>query len=319
MQKSLFSKKPELKVWAGRSFRKVTIDDYGIFRKFAKLRKKVSYYGSASHFMHYWNTGNYQLFINVDFEETGELIPIAKKFSNAVQFHIVDPICDSFETIIALCESLKREAVKGVFVRYIYEEQIEPYENCEVFEKYGTVEKEFIYDLNEQSTLPGKKFASYRKKINQFERTNNLEIRFLTKDDVEANEKFLDEWIAGVGPDYFRPSVGKDRRLIRMFAQGDEWDFTIGAFDGERLVGIVSSSIDPETETMCGIYSKCLRGYGNLSQYLERLSSQEGLKRGAVVENYSSASGSRAGIRNHKLMRKPCDFWNFHSFKYVGE
>ena len=318
MQKFLFNKKAETKVWGGREFRRVTIDDYQIFRDFAKLRTKVSYYGSASHFMHYWNTANYELFINVDYAQSCELIPVSKKFSKATQFHIVDPIFKDFATILDICKSLQLEAVKGVYIRYIYEQELTPYQN-ELFEKFGSVEKEFIYDLYEQSSLPGKKFASYRKKINQFERTNNLNIRFLNSGDIEANEKFLNEWVAGVGPDYFRPSVGKDKRLIQMFADGDEYDFTIGAFDGDRLVGAVSSSIDPDTGVMCGIYSKCLRGYGNLSQYLERMSSQEGLKRGAVVENYSSASGSSAGIRTHKMMRKPCDFWNFYSFKYVGE
>ena len=71
MQKFLFNKKAETKVWGGREFRRVTIDDYQIFRDFAKLRTKVSYYGSASHFMHYWNTANYELFINVDYAQSG--------------------------------------------------------------------------------------------------------------------------------------------------------------------------------------------------------------------------------------------------------
>ena len=316
-QKMLFSKPKESMVVNGRKFVRVDMNDYELFRQFGKKRKYIAYHAFSVCFMYYWNMRVYSLFINEDAVETGELIPIAKKHKNVSSYYIVDPIVNDFETVLNLCESLSEIATKGVYVSCIHEANSSVYLESDKFEKYGSVEKEFIYSTDEQVELKGSKFKKARKHLSQFKKSNNLEVRLITEADIPAHEKFLDKWMQEVGPGYFRPSVLKDRNLIRLVANGDDYDFTLAAFDGEDMVGICSCSIEPDTGIMCGIYQKCLRGYTNLSQYIEHECSVIGQSRGAKIENDASASASSPGIRKHKLARRPYEFWKIYSFKYI--
>lgn len=317
-QLTLFSRPLETRTIAGREFIRVQASDYELFRKFAKMRKIIAYDAFSTAFIHYWNKSVFRLYINSDAEETGELIPVVQKNKNSITYIVVDPLVKNFNTVLEICEDLSKTAHKGVFVKGITDNGFSLYNESELFEISGIIHKEFIYKIPEQVELTGSSFRSLRKRIKRFEKYSKLEVRMLTREDLQAHERFLDRWMADVGPSYFRASVVKDRNLLRFAIDGDDYDFTIGAFDGDELVGVKSCSIEPDTDIMCGIYLKCLRGYENLSQYLSYTGAKIGLERGAVYENCASASGSSPGIRKHKLSRRPFEFWNVYAFKYLG-
>ena len=315
MQKSLFNKpKPHIVV-QGIRFNRVSDSDYEILRKIESMRKgDIPYYIFASHYIHYWNKGIYELYINEDWESTKNFIPIAKKHKNAVSYHIPGPIVDDVDLLVRICNELEKSASRGVFVKYV-----DPNSSISTNSDfvYTGKEVEYIYSAKEQSELKGGTFKKIRRKLIEFERFGQVAIRKLDRNDIELHEKFLDQWMEEVGPSYFRPSVMKDRRLMQWNIEGDDYDFSIVAIFEGKIIGVSHVSRTYDKLQCCEVYQKVLRGYPNVSQALEKYGADICYADNPdAILNNSSASATSKGIRAHKESRKPCRKLTSNNYRY---
>lgn len=316
MQKSLFKNKAETLIAGKRTFRAVTFDDLSIFQEFNLQRERIVQFVSSNYMLHYWNCGNYRLFINEDWEATGELIPIARKYKNVPQYFIVAPIVEDSATLSLICKDLEKLTAKSVRIRYMIPEEAELV-NFGDFSIRRQGDKEYINNLEEQVQLSGSKFKRLRQAIRHGQRQNpNIVFKIMEPSDTERVEKFLRNWMDARRENYFRPSIGNDINQINLFNQDLGHTFCLLALDGEDVASVYMEAGEPGTEYSCCTLAKTLPQYTDLSYWTFLEAKKEALSRGFKIENIGMSSSP--GGKAYKMRWNPFDTYRFYEAIYLG-
>ena len=317
MQKALFSTKSERLYINGRVFREVTFEDLEVFQHFNKKRERIVQFVSSNYMLHYWNCGNYKLYINEDWERTEELIPIARKFKNKPQYMIVAPIVKDVSIIPELCKQLQKLTEKPIRVRYMIEEEAEPFRHFEELSVQKQGDKEYINDLEFQLKMEGKQFKRLRQAIRHGQRLNpQIKFKLMEPEDVTRVEKFLRKWLQIRKDDYFRPSIGNDINQVKIFNKDFGHTFCLLALDGEEVVSIYMEAGEPGTNYTCCTLAKTLPSYADLSYWTFYEAKKIAVSRGFKIENIGMSS--KPGGKAYKLRWNPSTTYNFYEAIYHG-
>ena len=258
----------------------------------------------------YFNEGQMQLFVNEDWKQTGNIIPIVKKFKNTPRYYLYCPIGDK-NIIFEKLEYINSISTKPAQIIAVNEEMVQDWKQSEYSDKlqFSKVGNEYVDDIVVQSQLKGGKYKRLRNNISKAERVILGEMggRYerLSPDNVHLAVALFKEWQATQGQKYLRAAVGRDIRLVEHYANRMTDDIVCElVIVGDKAVSCIFSCIFKHNRTQSvAVMAKSLPSYENVS-YMNELHCKKILvEKGVQFENVAGSYST--GTKMNKQKWKP--------------
>lgn len=285
-----------------------------LFNSFFSNKIKILYDMSDISPFAYYNTGQYELYINNDYNTTNEIIPIIKKFKNNPQYYLYCPVC-SKKRLYNIYEELSKISSKSVQVININEDEADVYKKDKYW-KVTKVSSDYINNIPEQVALEGHRFYAIRRRVNNAKRKNpNISFEILNENNLNDSLTFFKEWMENQGKKYLHPAVGRDIRLFKMYyndKSGKTFGLLCRDLKKNKIISVYFVSIsssNPKLSTC--VCAKSLNNYediGYLTYYEAKKISNE---RGVILENISGAYSK--GTKEQKERWNPCFIYKNYS------
>ena len=255
----------------------------------------------------YFNEGQMELFINDDWETTGDIIPVVKKFKNTPRYMLYSPVgnIDRVHQMLFYLDCISAKPAQIIAVNKNFAEQYRQDTRFRV-SKSGT---DYVDNIVVQSQLKGKGYKRLRNNISKAERTIIGEMgghyERLSPKNVHLAVALFKEWNATQGKKYLRGAVGRDIRLVEHYADRmtDDIVCELVIVDGNAVSCIFSCIFKHDPTQSVAVMAKSLTAYENAS-YMNELHCKKILvEKGVVHENVAGVYG--AGTKLSKGKWKP--------------
>ena len=255
----------------------------------------------------YFNAGQMELFVNDDWETTGDIIPIVKKFKHSPRYMLYSPVGDIdriYSTLIDInvisTKPAQIIAVNGTF--------------ADMYRKDGRYKvsksgKDYVDNIVVQSEMKGGDYKRLRNHIKKAERTILDEMgghyERLSPKNVHLAVALFKEWNETQGKKYLRGAVGRDIRLVEHYANRmtDDIVCELVIVDGKAVSCIFSCIFKHDPTQSVAVMAKSLTAYTNVS-YMNELHCKKILVgKGVIHENVAGVYG--AGTKMSKGKWRP--------------
>ena len=255
----------------------------------------------------YFNEGQMELFINDDWADTGEIVPIVKKFKNTPRYMLYSPVGSMFR-IFETMKYLDSISAKPAQIIAVNKNFAELYRQDGRF-RVSKSGKDYVDNIVVQSQLRGGEYKRLRNHISKAERTILGEMgghyERLSPTNVHLAVELFKEWNATQGKKYLRGAVGRDIRLVEHYANRmtDDIVCELVIVDGKAVSCIFSCIFKHDPTQSVAVMAKSLTAYDNAS-YMNELHCKKILvEKGVVHENVAGVYG--AGTKLSKGKWKP--------------
>ena len=255
----------------------------------------------------YFNEGQMELFINDDWADTGDIIPVIKKFKNTPRYMLYSPVGE-IERIYSMLKYLDSISAKPAQIVAVNTKFAELYRNDERF-KVSRSGKDYVDNLVVQTEMKGGDYKRLRNHIRKAEKTILGEMgghyERLSPKNVHLAVALFKEWNETQGKKYLRGAVGRDIRLVEHYADRmtDEIVCELVIVDGKAVSCIFSCIFNHDPTQSVAVMAKSLTAYTNVS-YMNELHCKKILvEKGVVHENVAGVYG--AGTKMSKGKWKP--------------
>ena len=255
----------------------------------------------------YFNEGQMELFVNDDWADTGDIMPIVKKFKNTPRYMLYSPV-GSIDRIYGMLEYLNSISAKPAQIIAVNKDFAELYKQDGRF-KVSKTGKDYVDNIVVQSEMKGRGYKSLRNDISKAQRTYIGEqgghFERLSPKNVHLAVALFKEWNATQGKKYLRGAVGRDIRLVEHYADRMTDDIVCELFivDGKAVSCIFSCIFKHDPTQSVAVMAKSLTAYKNVS-YMNELHCKKILvAKGVVHENVAGVYG--AGTKMSKGKWKP--------------
>lgn len=255
----------------------------------------------------YFNEGQMELFINDDWKETEDIVPVVKKFKNTPRYMLYCPAA-GIERIYEMLNYLNGMSAKPAQIIAVNKNQAELYRQDGRF-KVSKTGKDYVDNIVVQSQLKGGEYKRLRNHISKAERTIIGEMgghyERLSPENVHLAVALFKEWNETQGKKYLRGAVGRDIRLVEHYADRmtDDIVCELVIVDGKAVSCIFSCIFKHDPTQSVAVTAKSLTAYNNVS-YMNELHCKKILvEKGVVYENVAGVYG--AGTKMSKGKWKP--------------
>lgn len=255
----------------------------------------------------YFNEGQMELFINDDWKETDEIIPVVKKFKHTPRYMLYSPVGD-MDRIYRMLEYLNGISAKPAQIIAVNKNFAELY-RLDKRLKVSKTGKDYVDNIVIQSQLKGGEYKRLRNHISKAERTIIGEMgghyERLSPKNVHLAVALFKEWNETQGKKYLRGAVGRDIRLVEHYADRmtDDIVCELVIVDGKAVSCIFSCIFKHDPTQSVAVMAKSLTAYNNVS-YMNELHCKKILvEKGVVHENVAGVYG--AGTKMSKGKWKP--------------
>lgn len=255
----------------------------------------------------YFNEGQMELFINDDWKETDEIIPVVKKFKNTPRYMLYSPVGD-MDRIFEMLNYLNGISAKPAQIIAVNKNFAELYRQDSRF-KVSKTGKDYVDNIVIQSQLKGGEYKRLRNHISKAERTIIGEMgghyERLSPKNVHLAVALFKEWNETQGKKYLRGAVGRDIRLVEHYADRmtDDIVCELVIVDGKAVSCIFSCIFKHDSTQSVAVMAKSLTAYDNAS-YMNELHCKKILvEKGVIHENVAGVYG--AGTKMSKGKWKP--------------
>lgn len=255
----------------------------------------------------YFNEGQMELFINDDWEDTDDIVPVVKKFKNTPRYMLYSPAA-SPERVYQMLKYLDGISAKPAQIIAVNKDFAEMYRQDPRY-KVSKSGKDYVDNIVVQSEMRGKGYKSLRNDISKARRTYIEEMggRFerLSPKNVHLAVALFKEWNATQGKKYLRGAVGRDIRLVEHYADRmtDDIVCELVIVDGKAVSCIFSCIFKHDPTQSVAVMAKSLTAYKNVS-YMNELHCKKILvEKGVVHENVAGVYG--AGTKMSKGKWRP--------------
>ena len=255
----------------------------------------------------YFNEGQMELFVNDDWEETGHIFPVVKKFKNMPRYMLYSPVGD-LNRIYDTMKYLDKMSNKPVQIIAVNKEFAETYKMDDRF-KVSKTGKDYVDNLLVQTEMKGGDYKRLRNHIKKAERTFIQErgghYERLSPNNVHLAVALFKEWNETQGKKYLRGAVGRDIRLVEHYANRmtDDIVCELVIVDGKAVSCIFSCIFKHDSTQSVAVMAKSLTDYTNVS-YMNELHCKKILvEKGVIHENVAGVYG--AGTKMSKGKWKP--------------
>lgn len=252
----------------------------------------------------YFNEGQMELFINDDWAETGDILPVVKKFKHSPRFMLYSPV-GNIERIYGVLNFLDGISVKPAQIIAVNKDFAELYRQDGRF-KVSKTGKDYVDNIVVQSQMKGGEYKRLRNHISKAERTLIDEMgghyERLSPRNVHLAVALFKEWNETQGKKYLRGAVGRDIRLVEHYADRMTDDIVCELFivDGKAVSCIFSCIFKHDPTQSVAVMAKSLTAYNNAS-YMNELHCKKILvEKGVVHENVAGVYGAGTKISKGK-------------------
>lgn len=255
----------------------------------------------------YFNEGQMELFINDDWKETEDIVPVVKKFKNTPRYMLYCPAAGA-ERIYRMLKYLNGISAKPAQIIAANKDYAELYRQDNRF-KVSKSGKDYVDNIVIQSQLKGGEYKRLRNHISKAERTIIGQMgghyERLSPKNVHLAVALFKEWNETQGKKYLRGAVGRDIRLVEHYADRmtDDIVCELVIVDGKAVSCIFSCIFKHDPTQSVAVMAKSLTAYDNAS-YMNELHCKKILvEKGVVHENVAGVYG--AGTKMSKGKWKP--------------
>lgn len=255
----------------------------------------------------YFNEGQMELFINDDWADTEDIVPVVKKFKNTPRYMLYSPAA-SPERVYQMLKYLDGISAKPAQIIAVNKDFAEMYRQDPRY-KVSKSGKDYVDNIVVQSQLKGGEYKRLRNHISKAERTIIGEMgghyERLSPKNVHLAVALFKEWNATQGKKYLRGAVGRDIRLVEHYANRmtDDIVCEMVIVDGKAVSCIFSCIFKHDPTQSVAVMAKSLTAYDNAS-YMNELHCKKILvEKGVVHENVAGVYG--AGTKMSKGKWKP--------------
>lgn len=279
-------------------YHRVTFKDSSILENHYKELDDCLYLHSLSGPAGYWNSGNYELYIN----DKEPIIPIIKKFKTNPRYYITAPAYDIDAVYDIYCK-LEKLSSFPVVIQEVDKKFADSFINKYTTFKKSVAGKEFVYDADKNSKLNGHEFSDMRYRIKKFLKFYpNYEIRELTSNNVDDVILMLNKWNETQGKKYFRATIGRDKRFLKEFADSPNMWCNVLYINGE-CVGYCSLEKAFKDNHSILVSAKALPQYCEAGYFLWHKTFEDAVKHNCTIVNAAGSYGK--GVYEQKNRWKP--------------